>query len=86
MTSDDHTMSDFDVALMDALKTVFEVLVSKKIISVEALAEMLRRQRDIYPQEMPGAVFVMDSIWDCLTNPARAEARKLACDPPQGSA
>jgi hypothetical protein len=40
-----HTMSDFEIALMDALKTVFEVLVAKEITPAEVIAGMLRRQR-----------------------------------------
>ena len=86
--NDDHTMSDFEIALMDALKTVFEVLVAKKVASTEVIAEMLRRQRAVYQKEppMPGAMFVMDSLLDCLTDPVRAEARRLERDPPQGSA
>lgn len=85
--SSDDTMSDFEVALMDALRTAFEVLIAKGIIPAEVLAEMLRRQRESYPREqMPGAVFVMDMLLDSITDPARAEARRLAGLPPEGSA
>jgi hypothetical protein len=85
--SDEGTMRDFEVALMDAISTICEVLVARRIIRAEVLAEMLRRQRETYPkEEMPGAVFVMDVILEALTDPARAEARKLLEDPPEGSA
>ena len=33
--SEDHTMRDFEIALMDTIKTVFEILVSKKVVSAE---------------------------------------------------
>jgi hypothetical protein len=33
--SEDHTMRDFGIALMDTIKTVFEILVSKKVVSAE---------------------------------------------------
>ena len=84
---EEHTMRDFEVALMDSIKTICEVLVAKSIIPAGVLAEMLRRQREVYPKElMPDAIFVMDALLECLTEPARAEARKLVGDPPQGSA
>jgi hypothetical protein len=84
----DLTMSEFEIALMDALKAICEVLVAKEISPPAVLAEMLRRQRSIYEQEpqMPGAIFVMDSLVEFLVDPARAEARRLANDPPYGSA
>ena len=85
--ADDATMSDFEVALMDAISTIFEVLVAKKIVPAETAAEMLGRQRDAYPTEgMPGAVFLMNYLIERLTDPARGEARKLEREPPQGFA
>jgi hypothetical protein len=85
--TDDHTMRDFEVALMDALRTICEVLVAKQIVPVDTLAEMFRRQRESYPkEEMAGAVFVMNKIVDTLTDPARTSARKLVNDPAEGSA
>jgi hypothetical protein len=85
---DDAKLRDSEIALMDALKTVFEVLVAKQVTPIEAIAGMLRRQREVYHEEppMPGALFVMDSLLEFLTDPRRAEARKLERDPPQGSA
>ena len=83
----DHTMRDFEVALMDAIKNINEVLVAKRIIPAEVLAEMLRRQRETYPKEkMLGAVFVMNMILESLTDPKRTKLRKLERNPPQGSA
>jgi hypothetical protein len=81
-------MSDFEVALMDAIRTIFEILVAKKIIPAEVAAEMLRRQRETYQQEppMPGAIFVMNMLVESLTDPKRLATRKLERDPPQGSA
>jgi hypothetical protein len=85
--SDDHKMRDFEVALMDAIRTICEVLVAKKIIPAEVLAEAFRLQREGYPKEhMPGAIFVMNTIADTLTDPVRGEVRKFQQEPPQGSA
>jgi hypothetical protein len=87
LQSDDQNMSDFEIALMDAIRTICEVLVAKQIVPAEVLAEMLRRQRDNYSQDqMHGAVFVMNFVLETLTDPARAATRKLERDPPQGSA
>jgi hypothetical protein len=80
-------MSDFEIALMDAIRTICEVLVAKQIVPAEVLAKMLRRQRDSYSQDqMHGAVFVMNFVLETLTDPERAATRKLERDPPQGSA
>jgi hypothetical protein len=85
--SDDRTMRDFEIALMDAIRTICEVLVAKQIVPAEVLAEMFRQQRDRYPREqMPGAVFVMNMILEPLTNPERTATRKLEREPPQGQA
>jgi hypothetical protein len=85
--SDNHeTMSDYEVALMDALKTVFEIIVAKKVTTPQAIAGLLGGQREIYEQTgvMPGAVFVMKSLIDFVADPARVEARKLHGETPQG--
>jgi hypothetical protein len=81
-------MSDFEIALMDAIRTIFEILVAKEIIAAEVAAEMLRRQRETYQQvpSMPGAIFVMNMLVESLTDPERLATRKLERDPPQGSA
>jgi hypothetical protein len=85
--SNDAKMSDFEIALMDAISTIFEVLVAKKIVSAETVAEMLRRQREAYPKgKMPGAVFLTSWLIERLTDPARGVARKLEREPSQGSA
>jgi hypothetical protein len=86
--SDNDRMQECVIALTDALKTVFEILVAKRLVSVEAAAGMLRKQREAYERGPPleGAMYVMDSLLGSLTDPLRAEARKLLEDPFQGSA
>jgi hypothetical protein len=51
----DHKMSDFEVALMDAIRTINEVLAGKEIIPAKVLAEAFRRQREAYPRAEMGA-------------------------------
>jgi hypothetical protein len=85
--SEHHTMSDFEVALMDAIKTVMEVLVAKRIIGAVTLDEMLERQGEQYPpREMPGARFVMQELRRVLNDPERARMREFLQKPSEGSA
>ena len=80
-------MRDFEVALMDAISTIFEMLVAKEIVPAEVAAEMLRRQREGYPKDqMPGAVFLMNYLIERLADPARAATRKLERAAPEGNA
>jgi hypothetical protein len=85
--TEDHTMSDFEVALMDSIKTVMEILVAKQIIPAAALAKMLEKQRDIYPkEEMAGAWFVMDELRRVVNDPERTRLREFLEKPSEGTA
>jgi hypothetical protein len=89
--SDDDTLRDSEVALMDAIKTVFEVLIAKGISTPDTLASILSKQSEAYPQtEMPKAVFVMESLRDFVNDPKRKELREqlrqMLQTPPKGSA
>jgi hypothetical protein len=89
--SDDDTLRDSEVALMDAIKTVLEVIIAKGISVPDTLASMFSQQSASYPQaEMPKAVFVMDSLRDFVLDPKRKELReqlRLTLQvPPKGSA
>jgi hypothetical protein len=91
MGSDDNTLRDSEVALMDAIKTVFEVIIAKGISSPDTLASILSKQSESYPQAtMPRAVFVMDSLRDFVNDPQRKELREqlrqMLQTPPKGSA
>jgi hypothetical protein len=80
-------MSDYEVALMDSLKTVMEVLTAKEIVSAAALDKMLERQREVYPEkDMPGAHFVVDELRRVLTDPDRARLRDFLRKPSEGMA
>ena len=84
---DNEKLRDYEIALMDALKTIFEIIVAKRILPPEVLGEMLARQRDSYPRDtMPGAVFVMEELHGFVTNPERLQARRFHDEPPAGTA
>jgi hypothetical protein len=90
MDDDENTLRDSEVALMDAIKTLCEVFIAKKITTPEALGELFARQSASYPEAMPKAVFVMDSLRAFALDPARKEARRalerFLQEPPAGSA
>ena len=88
--SDDGYLRDLEIALMDAIRTIFEIMVAKKIAAPEVIDKMLAAQSGAYPLEtMSKAIFVMDTIRKLLTDPQRAGREKiwkLLEEPPAGSA
>jgi hypothetical protein len=87
---DDGKLRDSEVALLDAIKTILEIVIAKGILSPQVIDEMLARQSQSYPPEMPRAVFVMDLIRAFVMDPKRAELReqirRIQQEPPAGSA
>jgi hypothetical protein len=87
MESDDNTLRDCEVALMDTLKLVFEVIVAKGISKPETLTEALSRQMQVYPPDtMPRARWIVEQIQASISDPRRKELRALLANPPAGSA
>jgi hypothetical protein len=89
--SDDDHLRDAEVALMDAIRTILEVIVAKNISSPETLVKALEHQRQAYsPEDMPRARFVMDLLCATLADPARKDfreqLRRILQEPPAGSA
>jgi hypothetical protein len=83
---DENTLRDSEVALMDAIKTVIEVFIAKKVTTADALAELFDRRSKAYPDTMPKAVFVMETLRDFARDPARKSAHDLLQNPTAGSA
>ncbi|SRR6266567_7221175 len=84
-------LRDSEVALMDAIKMILEVIVAKGITMPKALEGLLGGQCQSYPQEeMPRAIFVMESLRRFVSDPTRAEhrdqARRIRDELPAGSA
>ena len=76
---------------MDAIKTVLEIIIAKKISAPSTLAQIFQIQSRSYQKEqMPKAVFVMKSLRDFVNDPERqaqrAKAERLSQEPPSGSA
>jgi hypothetical protein len=57
---DDGKLRDSEVALMDMLKLVFEVIVAKGLSSPETIATALETQMRQYPKVMPRAIYVVE--------------------------
>ena len=91
MSEENSKLRDSEIALMDAIRTILEIIVSKGILAPEIIDKMLAHQSQVYPEEtMPRAVFVMNMIRQALKDPARAELReqhrRIRQEPPAGSA
>jgi hypothetical protein len=84
---DEDCLRDSEVALMDAIKTILEIIVAKKILPLKVLDEALANQSAQYPADtMPRAIFVFDDLRRVLNDPQRARLRSLFDSPPAGSA
>jgi hypothetical protein len=84
---DDGYLRDSEVALMDTLKLLIEVIVAKGLAKPATIDEALRQQMIQYPQEaMPRAVYVVEQLRAALNDPARKQLRELLARPPEGSA
>jgi hypothetical protein len=85
--TDDGTLRDSEIALMDTLKLIFEVIIAKGISKPETLSEALRQQALVYPPEaMPRAIFVVEQLQASMNDPYRKELRELLARPIAGSA
>ena len=89
--NEDHCLRDSEVALMGALKTVFEIMLNANV-APELIDKLLASQQAVYAQEpvMPRAVFVMEELRAFVRDPARAKHREqvqqILKEPPAGSA
>ncbi len=92
MNKDNHEkLTDIEIALMDATKTVLEIIMTAGIAKPPVFDRMFTHQRDEYLQKrMPSAAAVMEMLRHFATNPEReahrSALRKILAEPPQGSA
>ena len=83
--NDDGYLRDSEIALMDVLKLVFEVIIAKGLSKPETLSEALHRQVQAYPPEtMSRAVFVVEQLRASINDPQRKELREFLARPAQG--
>jgi hypothetical protein len=84
--SQEH-LSDGEIACIDAIKTVLEVMIARGLITPQEMAEPYRRQANGYLQKkMPAAAGAMTLLVQFLENPARNAARALLNVPSKGEA
>jgi hypothetical protein len=88
--SDDGKLRDSEIALMDALKTAFEVMLSAGV-KPAVIDKLLASQQEQYPQDaMPRAVYVMSALRvfvnDSDRSKHREQVRRILTDPSAGSA
>jgi hypothetical protein len=91
--SDDDKLRDSEIAIIDALKMIVEIMVAKGIVPAEGLRKLFAGQRDGYiRKEMANAAVVMEVLrtFTVARQPepeAEQENLRRALDePPQGSA
>jgi hypothetical protein len=91
MGNDDDKLREAEIALMDTLKTVFEIMLNAGV-SPAQIDKLLASQQEVYEQEpvMGQAVFVMEGLRGFVRDPKRArhreQVRQILKEPPAGSA
>ena len=82
-------LRDSEVALMDAFKVAFELLLVAGIEPAQ-LDKLLASVSQSYSREMPRATFVIEQLRLFVQDPARAmhrqQVRRVQEEPPAGSA
>jgi hypothetical protein len=84
---DDGYLRDSEVALMDTLKLLIEVIIAKGLSRPATIDEALRQQMIQYPPEgMPRAVYIVEQLRATLNDPDRKQLRELHGRPSEGNA
>jgi hypothetical protein len=88
--SDDGNLRDSEIALMDAIKTVFEIMLNAGVTPAQIDKLLASSQERYSPNVMPRAVVVMDMlrkfVRDVSREDSRAQIRRIREEPPAGSA
>lgn len=88
---DDERLRDSEIAIIDALKMMMEVLVATGTVKASVFETVFAQQRDGYiAKEMPNAAVIMEVLRGfaakpVTTTPAAPEHSEMD-KPPQGSA
>ncbi len=87
----DDRLRDSEIALVDALKMMMEIMVATGVVKAEVFQRVFAHQRDGYiAKSMPNAAVVMEVLRGFAVRPAAdpdKEALRQALEkPPQGSA
>ncbi len=89
--NDDDKLRDSEIALVDALKTLMEIMVSGGIVKADVLQRVFAHQRDGYiTKSMPNAAVIMEVLRGFAGSragtPPKDALREALEKPPQGSA
>ena len=87
---DEQSLRDSEIAMVDALKLLMEVLVVTGTVKAEVFERVFAQQRDGYiAKEMPNAAVIMEVLRGFAAKPAGGSEGAPAggqMDEPQGSA
>ena len=82
-----ETLSDVEIALMDSIKSIIEMLAAKKIARPEEFAPIFEYQRDkVLERHQPTSAAVFEQLRVFCLDPERKQFRELMTKPPAGSA
>ncbi len=89
--SDQTSITEIDAALLSAIKSLIEILVSNQIETEEKIAHLFESQREAFLQNnMPSSAGIMEHLRLYTLNPTRQVERqellKLLKTPPAGMA
>ena len=90
-TPGEDKLRDSDIAVIDALKMIVEILVARGVIKAESVQQIFAHQRDGYiAKQMPNAAVVMEVLRTFVVTPASDEKRqalqRALAEPAQGTA
>ncbi len=85
--SDEERLRDSEIAIVDALKLMMEVLVATGTVKADVFERIFALQRDSYiAKEMPNAAVIMEVLRGFAVKPAAKDTEALKDKAPQGSA
>jgi hypothetical protein len=89
-TPSGEKLRDSEIAVIDALRTLLEILVASGIAKADTLQRLFAQKRDAYIQkDMPDAAVIMDVLKGFAqpSSPAVSDEHRKALEkPPQGTA
>jgi hypothetical protein len=86
-----ESLRDSEIALMDAIKSVIEIMLTANIAKPQVFNRLFGAQHDEYMRKrMPAAAAIMQLLQNFVNDPKREEhrqrLRQILQEPPKGSA
>jgi hypothetical protein len=86
-TEQQGALSDVEIALIDSIKSIIEMLAAKKIAQPEEFAPIFEFQRNkVLEKQQPTSAAVFEMLRLFCLDPERRQFRDLITKPPAGSA